>query len=636
MEQEAKLELWGGFECTVARVQSAFRNEAEETGHAGRPEDLDAAAALGIRTLRYPALWETISPDDPDACEWGWHDERFDRLRRLEIRPIVGLLHHGSGPRYTNLVDPEFPELFARHAKRVAQRYPWTDLFTPVNEPLTTARFSALYGHWYPHQASMGPFLRALVNQCKATVLAMRAIRRVTPGAQLIQTEDIGKVFSTPALAEQARFENQRRWLSLDLLCGKVDRSHPWHAILLGHGIPERDIALFLDADATPDIVGVNHYLTSERFLDDDRRAYPPHLWGSNGRQHYADAEAVRIDLPQSELGPKARLREVLERYGRPVAVTEVHHGCSRDEQLRWLHEVWTATAELKTEGRDVRAVTIWSLMGAVDWNSLLTARNGVYEPGAFDVRAPAPRRTALGRAAASLVRTGRFDHPVLGRSGWWRREERFHRPRPAPPAFRASRKARPVLITGATGTLGQAFGRICTVRGLDHVVTDRRSLDVTDPASVSEAIDAHRPWAIINTAGYVRIEQAERELGASRIADALGAEILASACQQHGLPLVSFSSDLVFDGRLGRPYLESDPTCPAGTYGDSRARAERGILASHPGALVIRTSAVFGPWDRHNFAFALLRELIRGGPAGGVAGRRIAHLPARSRSCGS
>ena len=119
--------------------------------------------------------------------------------------------------------------------------------------------------------------------------------------------------------------------------------------------------------------IGVNHYLTSERFLDGDRRAYPPHLWGSNGRQHYADAEAVRIDLPQPELGPKARLREVLERYGRPVAVTEVHHGCSRDEQLRWLHEVWTAAAELKTEGHDVRAVTIWSLMGAVDWNSLLT-----------------------------------------------------------------------------------------------------------------------------------------------------------------------------------------------------------------------------------------------------------------------
>ena len=107
--------------------------------------------------------------------------------------------------------------------------------------------------------------------------------------------------------------------------------------------------------------------------------------------------------------------------------------------------------------------------------------------------------------------------------------------------------------------------------------------------------------------------------------ADALGAEILASACQQHGLPLVSFSSDLVFDGRLGRPYLESDPTCPAGTYRASKARAERGILASHPGALVIRTSAVFGPWDRHNFAFALLRELSAGGRAGGVAGRRLA-----------
>ena len=90
MEQEAKLELWGGFECTVARVSRPFGTKPRKPAMPERPEDLDAAAALGIRTLRYPALWETISPDDPDACEWGWHDERFDRLRRLAIRPIVG------------------------------------------------------------------------------------------------------------------------------------------------------------------------------------------------------------------------------------------------------------------------------------------------------------------------------------------------------------------------------------------------------------------------------------------------------------------------------------------------------------------------------------------------------------------
>ncbi len=613
MAHELWPEVWGGFECTVARMGSTYRNQIEETGHSKRLADLDAVRALGIRTLRYPALWETISPDHPDQCEWRWHDERFGRLQALGIRPIAGLLHHGSGPRYTSLVDPEFPRLFARHAERVAERYPWIDLFTPVNEPLTTARFSALYGHWYPHETAVGPFLRALVNQCKGTVLGMRAIRRITPSAQLVQTEDIAKTFSTPALSDQARFENQRRWLSFDLLFGRVDKSHPWHPILLLHGITEAELDMFLEADAAPDVIGVNHYLTSERFLDRNWRKYPRHLRGGNGFLAYADAEAVRIDLPPLELGPRARLREVLERYGRPVAVTEVHHGCSRDEQLRWLAEVWTAAAELRAENHDVRAVTIWSLLGALDWSSLLVARNGIYEPGAFDLRGPAPRRTAIGKAAASLVRTGGFDHPVLSGEGWWRRQERFYQPVASrfPPS--TSKAQRPILITGAAGAIGQAFGRICATRGLHHVMTRPPELDISDPASTVAVLTKHRPWAVIDAAGFGHADGAERHAEACRQSDTAGVEPFGSACATLEIPLVTFSSDRVFDGRLGRPYVESDATCPTEPFGHSEARAETILAEVHPGALVIRTSSCFGPWDRDNFAFAMLHGSATG-----------------------
>src|SRR5919205_736392 len=198
MDKEA-LELWGGLECTVVRIGDEFRDQSVETGHSERIQDLDAIAALGIRTLRYPVLWDTISPDRPDVAGWSWHDARLGRLRDLGIRPIAGLVHHGSGPRYTNLLDPAFPELLAAHAARVAERYPWIEFYTPVNEPLTTARFSALYGHWYPHERSYPAFLRALLNQCRAVALSMEAIRRVNPGAQFVQTEDLGHTFSTPA-----------------------------------------------------------------------------------------------------------------------------------------------------------------------------------------------------------------------------------------------------------------------------------------------------------------------------------------------------------------------------------------------------------------------------------------------------
>jgi dTDP-4-dehydrorhamnose reductase len=184
----APLELWGGVECTVNRVGDCYFDQIERTGHAARVDDLDRFAALGIRTLRYPILWERTAPGGACHADWTWADERMERMLALDIRPIVGLVHHGSGPRHTSLLDPAFADGLAEYARAVAQRYPWALDYTPVNEPLTTARFSGLYGHWYPHRCDSASFVRALLVQCRATVMAMRAIRTVTPGARLVQT----------------------------------------------------------------------------------------------------------------------------------------------------------------------------------------------------------------------------------------------------------------------------------------------------------------------------------------------------------------------------------------------------------------------------------------------------------------
>jgi dTDP-4-dehydrorhamnose reductase len=606
-------EIWGGLECTVARIGNVFRDQISETGHSHRSDDLAAIAALGIRTLRYPVVWETISPEHPDQADWHWHDERLEQLRSLKIRPIAGLIHHGSGPHYTNLLDPAFPDLLARHAERVAQRYPWIELFTPVNEPLTTARFSGLYGHWFPHGKDMPAFLRALVTQCRAVVLCMRAIRRIVPHAQLVQTEDLGKTFSTPLLQYQADHENERRWLSLDLLCGRVDRSHSWFRTFVNSGIDESELQFFIEEKCAPDIVGINHYLTSERYLDHRVELYPHHHHAGNEKHVYADAEAVRIDLPDGSTGPLARLREAWERYKVPLAVTEVHHGCSRDEQVRWLMEVWNAAKQLKAEGVDIRAVTVWSMLGAVDWNTLLVQQNRFYEPGVFDVRGGGPRPTALAAATASLADRGDFDHPVLDRAGWWRRDERFYRPAQRNGVVAMPRPPRRLAITGASGTLGQAFSRICNIRGLDHDLLSRSDMDIADPASVETVLAQRKPWAVINTAGYVRVTEAAGNVELCFRENAVGAEILARACAKLDIPLVSFSSDLVFDGSLGRAYVESDEVSPSCVYGRSKAEAERRILQAHPQALIVRTSAFFGPWDQYNFIHAVLRDLSAG-----------------------
>jgi dTDP-4-dehydrorhamnose reductase len=275
------LEVWGGVECTVNRVGDRFFDQLERSGHCERPKDLDRFHALGITTLRVPVLWERLAPDAPESIDWQKTDAALSRLRSLGVRPIVGLVHHGSGPRYTSLIDDAFPLKLAAFARRVAERYPWIDLYTPVNEPLTTARFSGLYGAWYPHGRDERVFARILINECRAIARAISALREVNARARLVQTEDIGHIYSTPFLRYQAEYENARRWLALDLLTGRLGEGHPFRPTLERLGIPAEELDAFVSFPCTPDVLGINHYITSNRFLDERLERYPG--WSHGG-----------------------------------------------------------------------------------------------------------------------------------------------------------------------------------------------------------------------------------------------------------------------------------------------------------------------------------------------------------------
>src|SRR4051794_18884647 len=132
MESARPLEIWGGVECTVNRVGDRWFDQIAWSGHDSRASDLDRFAALGISAIRYPVLWDRLAPTALDAIDWSWTDERLRCLRALGIRPIAALLHHGSGPAYTSLLDPAFPVKLARFAGAVARRYRWLSDFTPV------------------------------------------------------------------------------------------------------------------------------------------------------------------------------------------------------------------------------------------------------------------------------------------------------------------------------------------------------------------------------------------------------------------------------------------------------------------------------------------------------------------------
>ncbi|MBD1913237.1 family 1 glycosylhydrolase [Leptolyngbya sp. FACHB-8] len=632
------LAVWAGVECTVNRIGDEYFDQLEWNGHATRIDDLKQFAALGVEAIRYPVLWERIAPNGLEQADWSWTDQRLALLDDLGIRPIAGLVHHGSGPRDTNLIDPRFPEKLAEFAAAVAQRYPWVSHYTPVNEPLTTARFSGLYGHWYPHACDDLMFTKALLHECRATVLAMQAIRQINPRAQLVQTEDLGKTFSTPLLSYQAQLENDRRWLSLDLLCGRVNPSHPLWDYLMQVGVEPAELLWFEDNPCPPDIIGVNRYVCGDRFIDERIDRYPPHTCGGNGNHQYADVEAVWV-CADGIYDHATLLKEVWERYGQPIAITEAHLGCTREEQLRWLKEIWQMAQSLRDDGVDMRAVTVWSLLGTYDWNSLVTCADGFYEPGVFDVRSGVPRPTAIASMVKVLAEGREYTHPLLDLPGWWQRSQRLlYSPvnysqdagawvdspagtvcpsvemrRIAPSSAAASTP--PLLITGATGTLGQAFARLCEVRGIPYHLLSRQEMDITDAGSVEATLQELKPWAMVNAAGYVRVDDAEREPHLCHRINAQGATILANVCAERGIAMVKFSSDLVFDGNRAEPYTESHQVAPLNVYGQSKAIAEQQVLAAHPDALVVRTSAFFSPWDQYNFLTIALRTLSAGQP---------------------
>jgi dTDP-4-dehydrorhamnose reductase len=253
-----------------------------------------------------------------------------------------------------------------------------------------------------------------------------------------------------------------------------------------------------------------------------------------------------------------------------------------------------------------------------------------------FDLRGGAPRPTALASMLRSLAHTGSFEHPIMQTPGWWRRPIRLLPPRssefqsgidlePVCPSEDAMRvtvmgsdpsrapQARGILMLGAAGRLGRAFVSAAELRGLKHRAFSRSELDVTDAKAVAAAMADSSPWAVINCAGFSRIDAAERAERECLSANVHGAENLALACAAVGVPFVTFSSDHVFDGSKRAPYVESDTCSALGVYGETKIIADQRVLAAGGKALIIRPGKLLAPNDDNDSLLHSLRRLARG-----------------------
>ena len=344
-------------------------------------------------------------------------------------------------------------------------------------------------------------------------------------------------------------------------------------------------LAELATGEATPDLIGFDHYLTSERFLD--HRVEPLSRGSSPARTDsntYVDVEAVRVAKLAKQLGPRPRLRETWDRYNIPIVITEVHHGCTRDEQVRWLARGLDGSRSRRArEGVDLRAVTLWALFGLVDWRSLLTRREGLYDVGVL--------RHPLGRSAPDPDREGGIGK--LGRG----ETIRSSRARPAGlvaaagphPCAAALRHAATAARREPPADPDHRRDRHARQGLRPHLRASRPcarpdrpapTLDITDDKSIAAAIERHQAVGGHQYRWVRRVpgEAEERSTTNASAINATGPELLARACKAAGLPLVTFSSDLVFDGKLGRAYVEPDEPAPACAYGQSKAEAESAI----------------------------------------------------------
>jgi dTDP-4-dehydrorhamnose reductase len=576
------LELWGGPECTVNRVGDSWFDQTPRSGHEERIDDLALFADLGMRKLRYPALWERISPGDPEERDFRWTDERLPEIRRLGMDPILTLCHHGSGPSHTSLLSDCFSSGLARHAAAVAERYPWVQYYTPVNEPLTTARFSALYGYWYPHATEEGAFWTALLNQTDATRLAMRAIRAFNQDARLVQTDDLGFCHATAPLLQEANFQNERRWMGWDLLCGMVVPGHALWERLVSYGLEDR-LRTIADDPCPPDVIGLNHYLSSERLLDHQvelhgDRAVADRDLGNTGGVLHVDVDAVR-HLPDAAVGFANLIEQAWQRYKLPIAITECHLGSTREEQARWFIETWDTAQKLRGRGVDLRAVTAWSLLGAYDWNRMVTRFVGHYEPGVFDVRGGQPRPTLMAHVLKELADGRQPRGPGLEVPGWWRAERRKTYDDSGFELMAGPRSIcapQPLMIISDGGTISRLAIEACKARGLHYILSEHDE---------ARAVRAAHPWAVLDA----------RQGGPSRALEALG-----TACAELGIvAAVLVRADNT--GEAFAPALLVAQTGPVFTMDDEEALAVRLLQSLEAGDPVevrrdLRCDAVYGP----------------------------------------
>ena len=163
------------------------------------------------------------------------------------------------------------------------------------------------------------------------------------------------------------------------------------------------------------------------------------------------------------------------------------------------------------------------------------------------------------------------------------------------------------LVVTGQAGQLAQSLAERGLRAGVEIVRLARPEIDLLDPDLVARAVEDARGHVVINAAAYTAVDKAESEPELALRINGAGARAVAAAAAKIGLPVVQISTDYVFDGALGRPYREEDPTAPVSAYGRSKLAGEQGVAEANSRHVIARTAWVYSPFGQ-NFLKTMLR----------------------------
>lgn len=348
---DGRLRYGVGIEDTfIPQLRPGHRklDEYELTQHyANWRGDLDLVAESGAEFLRWGVPWYLVEPE-PGRFDWLWTDQVAEHMQRLGLRCIVDLMHYGTPLWLENaFANSGYAERVAAYGRAVAERYRGVlDDFTPLNEPIVNAEWCGEHGSWPPYFVGQDGFITLTRILARGMVRTQQEITAVNPDAVFVHV-DAGFRYEGETTPLPRELLEERRFLALDFITGRIDDAHPLRGWLGEHGVTDDELAWFADNAVRPDVVGVNYYPTFTTIRVENGKTSPV-VAGTAGLRDLVQLYSAR--------------------YGLPLAITETSLVGTPAEKIAWLRESETELEALRGEGHRIVGYTWFPFLDLVDW----------------------------------------------------------------------------------------------------------------------------------------------------------------------------------------------------------------------------------------------------------------------------